>query len=172
MRCGGFAQHFGVVRRHIEGVFLHNQAVACVVVAFDKVPQCKALAEILVFDNCVGAQNGRIDVAAFHFCNKIATQKLLRDGVDAFYPAPQLRTEQTVGGFVGVWHAVADVYRHFALGVAVLEGRFVVEFVHQFVHAVVDGNVVTAFDKYCKPRNQRVEKLVFVGHQAVVTEDV
>ena len=108
----------------------------------------------------------------FHLHHKIAAHILAHNHADTLYALPQFRADNRVAHcFGGVLH-VLHVDCNASLVVTVVKSGRKVDFVHRFVRAAPDRHVVATFHKHAKACKQGVEKPVFVGLYAVITEDV
>ena len=154
---------FYVLVRNVFHRFAHRNAVAGVLVTFDKLPQCKAFVEILVFQNRVRPHHRRADIIFIHRLHERRLHIPRNNLVQPLHSVPKSRAEERLARrFFRVAFGIFHFDFNSASALAVFERAFEFEIFQFFVRARLFGNLRPLAYKKIQPADQRIQKFVFV----------
>ena len=88
-----------IIRGHLCKLFTKNRE-PCLIVSLYKFPQCQAILKMLVFQDCIGADNRRANKVSTHFLHKgrgkIRGNRLI-DTANAIHSRGKLRVQISIG---------------------------------------------------------------------------
>ena len=137
-------------------------------------PQVQALAEILVFQDGIGAQDRGLHIIAPHLPDEVRLYIGPGDVVKLLHPLPQTRAEIAFLHALGIGYLLRalDVDGHQGLGLAVVKGIREADAADTLVHAVFQGDAVALADEEIEVCQQRIKELIFVGKDRILPDDI